>query len=847
MPIRFLKPITRKPVPDDAPHRARKPWTKKRIWKTVGLAAGALFFVGMIVAVGAFAWVSRDLPDPNRIMDRAVSQSTKIYARDATTVLYDIHGDENRTLVKIQDIPKDAQQATIALEDRNYYKEGAISIRGLVRSAVTDIFSGGSSQGGSTITQQFVKNAILSNEKTVSRKLKEIILAYEIDKRFSKDQILQLYFNEIPYGSNIYGIEAASQSFFGKSVKDLSLAQSALLAAIPQRPTYLSPYGNHTDALVARQQYALHQMQEQGYITQAQLDDALKVDILKQVQPKREQMKAPHFVMMVKEELADRYGEQVLENGGLKVITTLDWHMQQLAEQAIADNAPKNVKKYGATNMAMTAIDPKSGQVVAMVGSRDYFDTANDGNVNVATRLRNPGSSFKPVVYLTAFEHGYSPDTLMFDLSTNFGGNPPYIPSDYDGKERGPLTMRSTLAGSLNIPAVKTLYLTGIPAVIDQAQKLGYTTLTKPDSYGLALALGAAPVTLLEHTNTFATLSQDGMHHPIADILRVQDKNGKTLEQFKDQPTQVADKDAVANLLSIMTDNNARSFIFGAKTPLVLPDRTLFAKTGTTNDWRDGWTMGGTPSLVAGFWAGNNDNSKMTKGSDGVFVAAPAWNEFLKNALKGTKKEGYPKPPTNTSTKPVLQGKLAGDVPISVDTVTGARIPDSCLATYPKAFVTSVTVKQVHDILYYVNKTDPQGDPPADPTVDPQFARWDAPVQKWAKANGYVQQEPPLGDCSLRDPAAAPTVAITTPTLNQTVSSLSLPVSATTGGPRPTTSVTYTVDGKVLGTVTTAPTFATTLDLTGFENGFHTLTAQVTDNVQNTGSMDITFNLLVGQ
>lgn len=844
MPLPILRKIHRRPLPDGEPRRGKQPWDRRRILKLTGIVAAFCVLVGIIVVIGAFAWVSRDLPDPNRIKDRVVAQSTKIYARDGTTLLYDVHGDQKRTLVKLQEIPEHVRQATIALEDRDFYKHGGVSIRGLLRGVVLDTLRGRAT-GGSTITQQFVKNSILTNERKISRKLKEIILAYELERKFSKDDILQLYFNEIPYGSTIYGIEAASQSFFGKSVKDLSIAEGALLASIPQRPTYLSPYGNHTDSLVARQRYAIEQMQAQGYISENQRDEALKVDILKKVQTKREQMLAPHFVLMVREQLADRYGENVLERGGLKVVTTLDWRLQGIAEKAITDGVKKNEKRYKAENMAMTAIDPKTGQVMALVGSRDYFDTAHDGNVNVAIRQRNPGSSFKPIVYLTAFTKGYTPETMLFDLRTNFGGRPAYIPNNYDGSEHGPLTMRQTLAGSLNIPAVKTLYLAGIPSVIDMARKLGYTTLTEPDKYGLALALGAGGTQLIEHTNAFATIAANGVHRSIATILKVQDKNGKILEQFRDAPEAVADKDAVASLLSIMTDNQARSFIFGSRTPLILPDRTLFAKTGTTNDWRDGWTMGGTPSLVAGFWAGNNDNSTMAKGADGVLVAAPAWNQFLKEALKGTKREGYPTPPKNTATKPVLLGQLTADTPIPVDRVTGKRIPDTCVATYPESFKSAVTVKAVHDILYYVQKENPQADAPTNPADDPQFTRWEEPVQKWAKAKGYLAQEPELGDCNLRDPGAAPTVSIVSPTLNETVTGSSLAVRTSTGGPRPIAKVIYTVDDKVLAESGAGPDFIATLDLTGIESGFHTLGAQIFDNAENSGSTSITFNYLV--
>ncbi len=847
MPIPHLHRIVRRPVPDgDGTRRPslRKPWTRKRILKLVGIVVGAGVLAGIVTVVAAFAWVSRDLPDPDRITERAVAVSTKIYARDGETLLYDVHGDVKRSLVKLQEIPDHVRNATIALEDRNFYTHGGVSIRGLIRGVVLDTLRGRAT-GGSTITQQFIKNAILTSERKISRKLKEIILAYELERKFSKDQILQLYFNEIPYGGTIYGIEAASQSFFGKSVKDVTISEGALLAAIPQRPTYFSPYGNHTEELIARQQYALLQMREQGYLTQEQYDGAKAVDILERVQPKREQIKAPHFVLMVKEQLADRYGEQVLERGGLKVVTTLDWRMQGIAEKAVRDAVAKNESRYNATNMGLTAVDPKTGQVVALVGSRDYFSTEYDGNVNIALRTLNPGSSFKPIIYATAFAKGYTPDTMIFDLKTNFGGTPAYVPSNYDGGERGPVTMRKALAGSLNIPAVKTLYLAGIPETIETARKLGYTTLTNPDQYGLALALGAGGVKLLEHTNAFATLAANGTHHAVATVLRVEDKNGKVLEQYKDQTSDALDEDVVANVLSVLSDNESRSYIFGSRSPLVLSDRTVFGKTGTTNDWRDGWTVGGTPSLVAGVWAGNNDNSKMARGADGVFVAAPAWNQFLREALKGTKRESFPKPPANDAEKPVLTGALAADVPVLVDRVTGKRIPDACKETYPASYVATTTVKEVHEILFYVKKDDPRGDAPTNPASDPQYNRWEEPVQKWAKTKGYTATAPELGDCNLRDPGAAPTVSITTPTLNQTVNSLALPVSSAASGPRAIVRATYTVDDKVLAEVVTGPDFAATLDLTGFESGFHTLGVTVTDEVENTGVTSITFNLLL--
>ena len=815
-----------------------------KLWRRRLLLGGAVVaLLGIIVVVGVVAWVSQDLPDPNKINTRVVAQSTKIYARDGATLLYEIHGDQRRTLVDLNQVGKYTKNAVLSIEDKDFYKHQGVSLRAIARAIFVDLTRGSKSQGGSTITQQLVKNAILTNEKSYIRKVKEIILSYQIERRFTKDQILKLYFNEIPWGANAYGAEAAAQTYFGKSAKDLDLAESALLAAMVQRPSYYSPRGSHTEELVSRQRFVFDRMVAGGDITTAQADEAKKVDILKRISPTRDRVVAPHFVFYVRDQLVQKYGELTVERGGLKVITTLDPKLQTIAEEEVKRGVESNETKYHATNAALVATDPKTGQVLAMVGSRDYFDTEHDGNYNVATAVLNPGSSFKPVVYLTAFTKGYTPDTIVFDLKTNFGpdgSGKNFSPNNYDLKVHGPLKMRQTLAGSLNIPAVKTLYLTGLPATLDTADKLGYTTIDR-GKVGLALAIGGGGVRLLEHVAAFSVFANDGVRNPTATILRIEDKNGKVLEQYKQDEKRVVDQEPVRNLVSILSDNNARAFVFGSRSPLVIGNRPIAAKTGTTNDFRDAWTVGFTPSLAAGVWRGNNDNSSMKGGADGVVVAAPIWNAFMKRALEGAKVEQFKKPKPNTAKKPILRGQLQGDTPISVDSETGRQIPDSCLATWPKEFIKQVTLKEVHTILYYVDKDDPDGPAPADPTKDPMFAEWEKPIAAWAKKNNYVAKTPKMEDCSLRSTGGTTPITVTSPAANETITSTSLPVTVTAGSE--VTQVAYAVDGVALATVSTAP-FSTTLDLSAIANGFHTLTATATTMSGTTGTMSITINLL---
>ena len=813
---------------------------KGRVKKIVTGALAAFFLLaGVFAVIGTvfFATTLKDLPDPDHLITRKVDQSTQIFDRTGTHLLYEFHSNQNRTVVPLSDVAKYAQEATIAIEDRYFYQHKGFRLTSMLRAAVTNVLTGSKSQGGSTITQQLVKNAILTNEKSYIRKIKELILASEIETRFSKDDILKMYFNEIPYGSTSYGIQAAAQSFFNKDAKDLDLAESALLAAIPQSTTYYSPYGTHTDALLNRWKLILDLMAQQGYVTKDQAESTKKIDILKRIAPKRESISAPHFVFYIKDQLAAAYGDDAVESGGLKVITTLDWDKQQAAEKAVADNIA-GVEKNGGSNAALVSIDPKTGQVLAMVGSRDYFDVKDEGAINMAITPRQPGSSFKPLVYLTAFEKGFTPNTVLYDVNTDFPTpQGTYSPHNFNLKEYGPVTMRQALDGSLNTPAVKTLYLAGIDRVLDNADAFGYTTLKDRSRYGLSLVLGAGEVSLLEHTAAYTVYANEGIKYPTASILKVTDAKGDTLQEWKPSSgVRVADAEMVRNLSDVLQDNNSRAFIFGVKNNLILPDRQVAAKTGTTNDAKDGWTMGYTPSTVAGVWIGNTRDTPMKTSAS----ASAVWNQFMRAATKDQPVETFAPPLPITTGKPVLDGGVSGGTKVTIDKISGKLATDFT----PAADREDTTFNELHDILYYVNKDDPRGPAPADPSADPMFAPWEAAVARWATANKIIAQRAPTEYDDLHVPGGQPTVSWTNPTDGSTLTSRSLVLQVNASAPRPLTRVDYSLDGSSLGSSSNTPGFvlnAVVPDAVG--RGFHALTATVYDDVGDNTTSTININL----
>ena len=810
-----------------------KTFSKIKLFKVLSYS----FLTFLLLCFAAYLQLTNDLPDPNRLIDRQVPESTKIYDRTGQTVLYEIHGDQKRTMISLKDVPDNLKNATIAVEDKDFYKHSGFSLWAIFRTIVTNVLFE-KKAGGSTLTQQFIKNAVLTNEKTFTRKIKEIILAYRLEKKFSKDEILQMYFNEIPYGSTAYGVEAASQRYFGKSARDLSLAESAVLAAIPQAPSRYSPYGPNKDLLIARQKYILDLMVKYGYITKDQANDAKNTALV--FKAPTDNMLAPHFVMYIKEMLSDKYGEKTVEQGGLKIYTTLDLYKQKIAEEVIKEKTAINEKKYQATNAALVSIDPKTGQVLAMVGSRDYFNNDIDGQVNVALQPRQPGSSFKPIVYAASFIKGYTPDTVLYDVVTNFSTDPakPYEPHNYDSKEHGPVTIRQALAGSLNIPAVKTIYLTGIDNVISLAQNLGYTTLNDKSRFGLSLVLGGGEVKLIEHANAFSAFAREGTKHPLAFILKIEDKDGKVLEEFANQDEKVLDGNTARQINSILSDNPARSYVFGADNFLTLGSRPVAAKTGTTNDYRDAWTIGYTPSIVTGVWVGNNDNKEMKRGADGSVVAAPIWHDYMNRVLGNTPIEYFNAPDSTKTGKPVLDGVIDDTATVKIDKFSGYLANEF---TPPSAIIEK-QFRQTHDILYYVNKDDPTGAPPTDPKSDPQFDLWENAVLAWAKKQGIINSSPPTEFDNIHRPAYQPIMSIDYPSNNQTITNQILEVKISATATNGINRAEYYVDGYLFDTIASPP-FSLNKSVSFLKSGFHGLTARVCDAVDNCSEQKIEFNL----
>ncbi len=806
----------------------------------------ALLFTLALILFSAIyiALISRNLPNPNQLIERQVAQSTKIYDRTGATVLYDIHGAEQRTMVTLDEIPDYVKWATIAVEDKDFYKHKGISIWGIIRGVVWQAIRGKSIQGGSTLTQQFVKNAILTPERRISRKIKEWILSYKLEKKYSKDEILQMYFNEIPYGSTAYGVEAASQRYFGKSVKDVNIAEAAILAALPQAPSRYSPYGPNKDLLIQRQHYIIDLMYEQGYIPEAKAEAAKQYQL--EFKPPTDNIIAPHFVMYVKELLAEKYGERMIEQEGLKIYTTLDLYKQEIAEEVTAARAENNEANYNASNAALVSLDPKTGQVLAMVGSRDYFDEDIDGQVNVTTSLRQPGSSLKPLVYAAAFNKGYTPDTILYDVVTNFSLDPtaPYEPHNYDSKEHGPVTIRTALAGSLNIPAVKTIYLTGIDNVLNLTEELGYTSFADRDRFGLSLVLGGGEVRLLEHANAYGAFAREGIIHPPTAILKIEDHDGNVIEEFKEDKGKRALSPETARLVNnILSDNEARAFTFGIDNWLTLGGRPAAAKTGTTNDYRDAWTIGYTPSLVTGVWVGNSDNSAMKRGAAGGVVAAPIWHDYMQRVLGDTPVEAFKEPEIIKTGKPVLDGEIGGGQTIKIDRASGLLATEYT----PASFVEEKTYRQDHCILYYIDKDDPRGAPPKHPEDDPQFELWESRVLAWAnQATSTTTEAPPTAYDNLHKPENQPTFTIFDLVNNQTLTEPLLTVRLEGSAPRGINRAEYYIDNNLLQANYNYP-FGLEKQIDFLPNGFHNLRVRVCDDIDNCAEKFLEFNLILDQ
>ncbi len=692
---------------------------------TIAKWLGFLFLLTVILALCLFFYYTYDLPRPEKFTENPFIQSTKIYDRTGKVLLYDIYGEEKREIVSFDKISDNLKHAVLASEDDRFYQHGGIDLLAIIRSVLIDLRLMKATTGASTITQQLIRSVYLTKERTLARKVREVVLSIELERRYSKDQIFNWYLNEIPFGENAYGAEAASQTYFDKPTLDLSLGQAATLAALVPAPSYYSPYGSHKNSLLQKKDAILNRMAQLGYIDAKQLEEAKKENIV--FSESTTPIKAPHFVMYVKQYLEDKYGIDFLQQKGLKVYTSLDWDLQNYAEQVVKDADKTNIQ-FDANNIALVVIDPKTGEILSLIGSKDYFQDSYpkgcdektsgkcvfDPKFDVATiGLRQPGSSFKPFVYATALKKGYTPDTVLWDVTTEFNKNcnpdgsqekdqyglECYNPKDYDGKNRGMVSLRSALGQSLNIPSVELLYLAGLRDSIQTAKDMGITTLNEPDRYGLSLVLGGGEVTLLEMTSAYGIFATEGLKISPVSILKIEDNNGNIVEQNGKQATKVLDTQVARQINDILSDNNARALMFGQNNALYFDKYQVAAKTGTTQYYNDAWTMGYSPFASVGVWVGNNDNSSTNK-KTGIGLAAPIWRKVMQKLLESRPAKNFTKPDPVAATNLVLLGQLPlGDQP--------------------------------HSILHYVDKNNPTGPAPSNPDQDPMYFLWEEGVKNW--------------------------------------------------------------------------------------------------------------------
>lgn len=679
-----------------------------RILLAVKIAsAGLLLFIFLVSA--AFLYFAKDLPRPEVFTEKPFILPTEIYDRSGGVLLYQIYDEEKRTVVSFGEMPDRLKEAVITAEDANFYSHFGLDVGGILRSIFKDLIAGKLTYGGSTISQQLIRSSFLTTEKTAQRKIKEIILTLELERRYSKDQILEFYLNQVPFGLNAYGVAAASQAYFGKTLADLSLAEIATLASLIRAPSRLSMPEN-ADELIAVRNSILERMVKNNYISE---EDAKKSqnEVLKFAEI-RHPIKAPHFVLFVKNYLEENYPSYLLKTGGLKVYTTLDWRLQELAEEAVEKGVKTN-EIFNAYNAALVAIAPNGGEILAMVGSADYFGESYpegcvpgsqdsgclfDPKVNAAVygKGRQPGSAFKPFVYYLALRNGITPETILWDAKTEFNPDCPasaeeekdefgmdcYHPQNYDEKFRGPITLRDALAQSINIPAVKMLYAVGLQNTVDLARLLGITTLNEPASYyGLSLVLGGGEVKLLDMTSAYGVFAARGLKVPPVSVLKITDARGNIIEENKKTPQRVLDDKTVDQLNDILADNEARTPLFGPRSSLYIPGHQVAVKTGTTQEYKDAWTIGYTDSLTVGVWAGNNDSTPIER-KPGVAIASPIWSAFIKKALGLYPSGDFVKPE-------------------------------------PTQAINSAT-STPHSILYYTKEN---------PELDPQYQNWETAIQ----------------------------------------------------------------------------------------------------------------------
>lgn len=736
---------------------------------------GFLGIIGLfLLMIVALPLLSFGLPSPDKVVRRE-GFSTKILDRNGKA-LYDIFDNERRTPINIADMPLYLKQATVAVEDKNFYSHNGFDILGTLRG-LSRFFTRGYAQGGSTLTQQLVKNVLLNSERSALRKIKEFVLAVQIERKYSKDEILQMYLNEAPYGGTAWGVESASETYFGKSARDLNLVESAILAGFPQLPSKYSPYSSTPKAYIDRTTNVLRRMREDGYITKDQEEAALAELPEFKFQTKGSSFKAPHFVQYVQKILEERYGTSVIEQGGLKVTTTLDLDLQEKAQSIVAEEIEK-VEAQRITNGASVVLNSETGEILSMVGSKQFDDPDYDGQVNVTTSLRQPGSSFKPFTYVTALKEGYTASTMVMDVPTTFPGGegmPDYNPVNYDGKYRGPVQMRYALGNSLNIPAVKFIAMVGIKDVLETAYDMGILSLPPTAEtlkrVGLSLTLGGGEVRLIDLTSAYSAFFNGGTKaEPIA-ILKVEDNDGKVLEEVTPKRGKKVISPEEAFIVSnILSDNSARSDAFGANSLLNIPSRQIAVKTGTTNDKRDNWTIGGNPQRAVGVWVGNNDNSPMLNVASGVSGASPIWRRILLESLNGMDTINFTQPEGIISMEvDKISGKKShdnfpsrseffakGSEPVEDDIHVNLKV---CKSDGRLATPSDISGQNYDNKEYFIFKEE-------DPVSTDGKNRWQEAVLNWLNSQSDSKYHPPTEYCGTVNPISVEIISPTDQTSN---------------------------------------------------------------------------------
>lgn len=824
------------------PSRRVNEWAARRNKNRWVVRLATILFVLFLgftaLTIGAFAFISKDLPSPYRLTNRDIEQSTQLFDRNGE-LLYDIYGNKNRTLVELKDIPQYLKDATIAIEDKNFYTHTGFDPIGIAR-AMKEAVTEGDITGASTLTQQLVRNALLSTERTVTRKISEFILSIQIERRYSKDEILQIYFNEIPYGGTAWGAEAGARQYFSKSVKDLNLLESAILAGLPQLPTYYSPFGANPNAYKARTEDVLRRMREDGYITKDLETKALAdLEAYQFSEGPEGLFKAPHFVLYVREQLVERYGENLVMSGGLKVTTSLDYKLQEAAQKVVTDQVAREGAAFRYSNSGAVIMNPKTGEVLTMVGSKDYFAEDYDGKFNVTASLpgRQPGSAIKPINYLTGLKKGYTAATLLIDQKTDFpcpscrGGV--YSPRNADGRyghgKDGLLLMRDALAQSLNVPAVKMLSLNGIQAMLDTAHDMGITTMNDPSRYGLSLTLGGGEVKLIDLVNAYSVIANGGLRVDPVTILKVTDSKGNVLEEFKPIPgRRVLDAGHAFIMSDILADNNAKLPTFGAGgvRTLSIPGRTIAVKTGTTDEIRDNWTVGYTPSYTVGVWVGNNDNTPISgRLASGITGAAPIWRQIFQKVFEITKapEEKFVRPDNV--------------VAVEVDAIYGTK-PIAGNPTRTEWFTKSTIPGNTANVRTLRLCSDQKKlATPADEAAGVAYDQVFVNVSDTFSTGQWTPFDPPTEKCTAYRGGASGNeiaVSITSPANGASVGS-SFEVTATAVGPYPVTRVEFFLDGNLVGTSTSSP-YSYTYGPPATTPGSHTVTAKAYDTQGVTGT-----------